>query len=228
MNYVHDTLEPGEAPFAVERPDFGQPSSAWSGSVSGEQYIGQDRRTPAVLAHRATHVASVVLLNDLPFVATLFALAGFVLLLLTTGVARGSSWRGSSRRLCWPGLTAPNARSITSSRARGCCAGLAVAFTRLAEWNAREQASRRCCSCWRCRCCAIRWRIRQASSPTADVESHLVVLAARVEPIPCGPAIRRLRSRRHGAAARGRGGAGRELGRVRDAALLRLRRTAAA
>jgi hypothetical protein len=168
MNYVHDTLEPGEAPFAVERPDFGQRVQRLVWLVSGEQYIGQDRRTPAVLAHRATHVASVVLLNDLPFVATLFALAGFVLLLLTTGVARGFvlAWFIPALVLAGIGGTERTLHYFFQPCTWLLC-GPAVAPSPGSPSGTREQASRRCCSCWRCRCCAIRWRIRQASSPTA-------------------------------------------------------------
>ena len=139
MNYVHDTLEPGETPFAVARPDLGQRVQRLVWLVSGEQYIGHDRRTPAVLAHRAAHVVSVLLLNDLPFVATLFAVAGFVLLLAGAGLARAFvlAWFVPALVLAGIGGTERTLHYFFQPCTWLLCVGLAVAFARLAERNAR-------------------------------------------------------------------------------------------
>ena len=139
MNYIHDTLEPGEAPFAVERPDLGQRLERFRWLVSGEQYIGVDRRTVPVLAHRAVHVASVLVLNDLPFVATLFAVAGFVLLLAAGGAARGFvvAWFFPALVLAGIGGTERTLHYFFQPCTWLLCVGLAVALARVSERHAR-------------------------------------------------------------------------------------------
>ena len=86
MNYIQDTLEPGEASFAVERPDLSQRLDRFQWLLSGRQYLEHDSRSLKTYAHRATHLVAVVTLNDLPFVTWILALAGFVLLLRGGGV----------------------------------------------------------------------------------------------------------------------------------------------
>jgi hypothetical protein len=88
MNYLHDTLEPGEAPFAVERPDLGQRVARLQWLLSGKQYLEARQNDLGTYVHRAVHVASVVAMNDLPFLTLLLALAGFVALCRTRGVPR--------------------------------------------------------------------------------------------------------------------------------------------
>lgn len=88
MNYLNDELEPGQSALVVERPDPGQRIRRLGWLLSGAQYMGVDRRSPAVLARRAFHVASVLVLNDLPFAALPAALAGAVGLLRAAGEAR--------------------------------------------------------------------------------------------------------------------------------------------
>jgi hypothetical protein len=81
MNYLHDTLEPGAMPFAVERPDLGQRLRRLEWLLTGREWLEHDRRDLPRLTYRAWRVASVVFLNDLPFITSLLAGAGLFLLL---------------------------------------------------------------------------------------------------------------------------------------------------
>jgi hypothetical protein len=98
MNYLVDTLEPGETSFAVERPDAAQRIARLRWILSSEQYLGADRRTPRVLAHRVAHELSTLALNELPFGVLLLALAGLVLLLRVPGEPSGylAAWFASA------------------------------------------------------------------------------------------------------------------------------------
>jgi 4-amino-4-deoxy-L-arabinose transferase-like glycosyltransferase len=89
MNYLSDTLEPGDASFAVERPDFGQRLERFQWLLSGSQYMGNSQRDLRTLVLRVTHVVAVVTLNDLPFVTWILAVAGFVGLLRGGGALAG-------------------------------------------------------------------------------------------------------------------------------------------
>ena len=86
MNYLHDTLEPGQASFAVERPDQAQRVQRLAWLLSGRQYLDVDRREPHRLARRAGYVALVLVVNDLPLVAFALALVGLVLVCATRGI----------------------------------------------------------------------------------------------------------------------------------------------
>jgi hypothetical protein len=107
MNYIQDTLEPGEASFAVERPDLRQRLERFQWLVSGRQYLEHDQKSPRTFAHRAAHLAAVVTLNDLPFVTWILAAAGLVGLLRGGGVFASlvGSWFAAGIALAGAGGT---------------------------------------------------------------------------------------------------------------------------
>jgi hypothetical protein len=107
MNYLHDTLEPGSTPFAVERPDLGQRLARMQWLLSGREWLANDRRDVATFVRRAVRVVSVLVLNDLPFLTSLLAGAGLFLLLRGGGVPAllVGSWFATATLVAWIGGT---------------------------------------------------------------------------------------------------------------------------
>ena len=139
MNYVHDTLEPGEEPFAVERPDLRQRLQRLHWLLSGKQYLSVTRRDLPTLAHSAAHVASVVVMNELPLVGAILAVAGFVLLLGVPGTPRllVAAWFVPAAVLALLGGTELTLHYFIQPCLWLLCLGLAVA---LAALEARRRA----------------------------------------------------------------------------------------
>lgn len=134
MNYLHDTLEPGEAPFAVERPDLGQRIERFQWLLSGRQYLTHGQRDLVTLARRGFHVASVLALNDLPGLAVVLAVAGLVLLLRGGGVPAMLlfSWFVPAVVLAFVGGTELTLHYFFQPCTWILCVGLAVALAALA------------------------------------------------------------------------------------------------
>jgi transmembrane protein TMEM260 (protein O-mannosyltransferase) len=135
MNYLYDTLEPGQTPFSVERPELPQRLERLLWLLSGEQYLGVDHRTLPVLAHRAVYVASVLFFNELPFGVLFLALAGLLRLLRAPGEPRWivGAWFASAVLLAGIGGTELTLHYFFLPCTWVLCLGLAVALGALSE-----------------------------------------------------------------------------------------------
>jgi hypothetical protein len=138
MNYLHDTLEPGQASFAVERPGLSQRLERLRWLLSGEQYLGGARPGLQVLGHRAGHVAAVLVFNELPFGVLLLALAGFLMLLRTPGEPRWlvGAWFASAVLFAGIGGTERTLNYFVLPCTWQLCLGLAVVTSALSERSA--------------------------------------------------------------------------------------------
>jgi hypothetical protein len=138
MNYLHDTLEPGQASFAVERPGLSQRLERLRWLLSGEQYIGGARPGLQVLGHRAGHVAAVLAFNELPFGVLFLALAGLVMLLRTPGEPRWlvGAWFASAVLFAGIGGTERTLNYFFLPCTWLLCLGLAVVTSALLERSA--------------------------------------------------------------------------------------------
>ncbi len=138
MNYLHDTLEPGQASFAVERPGFAERLERLRWLVSGEQYLSVSRPGPSALWHRAEYVAKVVFFNELPFGVLLLAVAGFVLLVRAPGEPRWlvGAWFASATVLAGIGGTEHTLHYFFLPCTWMLCLGLALALSALSERSA--------------------------------------------------------------------------------------------
>ncbi len=133
MNYLHDTLEPGQAAHVSDLPTRPQRLERLRWLVSGEQYLGGARRDPRQFGLHASYLMVDEVVNEFPFLTFPLALFGLGLLLSRAGPLAGifALWFASVLVLVGIGASPHTSRFFFLPGAYGLALGLALALAKL-------------------------------------------------------------------------------------------------